>query len=107
MTSGFGFERLDVYREAVSVARWLRRSRWPTGSAHLKDQGTRSAESMVLNIAEGCARGGKPGVNHYRIAMGSAGETLAVLDLVDLTGGTEQQQRLRRVGAMLFRLAGN
>jgi len=94
---------LDVYRVALSIARWMRQARWPTGAAHLKDQGTRAAESMVLDIAEGCSRGGKAGRNHFRIAQGSAGEALAVLDLADLPGGGEQQQRLRRVGAMLQR----
>ena len=88
---------------ALSIARWMRQARWPTGAAHLKDQGTRAAESMVLDIAEGCSRGGKAGRNHFRIAQGSAGEALAVLDLADLPGGGEQQQRLRRVGAMLQR----
>ena len=102
----FSFERLDVYRCAVTVARWIRQAPWPAGSAHLKDQGIRAAQSMVLNIAEGASRGGQPGTNHFRIAKGSAGEVLAVLDLVDLPGGAEQQQLLRRIGAMLHRMRG-
>ncbi len=100
----FGFETLDAYRVAVTAARWMRSTRWPTGSSHLQDQGTRAADSMVLNLAEGVSRGGRPGENHLRIARASAGEALAVLDLIDLPGGAEQQQRLRRVGAMLTRL---
>ncbi len=100
----FPFERLDAYRVALSVARWMRQTDWPVGTAHLHDQGTRAADSMVLNLAEGVSRGGRPGANHLRIAMGSAGEALAVLDLADLPGGREQQQKLRRVGAMLSRL---
>lgn len=104
MAYDFTFEQMDVYRLALSVARWMRRAPWPAGTAHLKDQGTRAADSTVLNIAEGCSRGGKPGRNHFRIAQGSAGEALAVLDLVDLPAGTDQQQLLRRVGAMLHRM---
>lgn len=104
MAYDFAFEQLDVYRLSVAVARWMRQAPWPTGTAHLKDQGTRAADSTVLNIAEGCSRGGNPGRNHYRIAQGSAGEALAVLDLVDLPGGRDQQQLLRRVGAMLQRM---
>ena len=82
----------------------MRRVRWPTGTAHLKDQGTRAADSVVLNIAEGCGRGGRAGLNHFRIARGSVGEALAVLDLVDLEEGPEQQALLRRIGAMLHKM---
>ncbi len=100
----FGFERLDVYRLALSVARWMHQVKWPLGMAHLKDQGIRSADSLVLNIAEGCARGGKPGQNHFRIAKGSAGEALAVLDIANQPGADQQRANLRRVGAMLERM---
>ncbi len=64
---------------------------------------TRSS-SAALNIAEGKARGGKAESNHYGIAQGSAAEACAVLDLVNMDGATEQQQKLRRVGAMLSRM---
>ena len=104
MAYDYRFEQMDVYRVAVAVARWMRSQHWPTGTSHLRDQGTRAADSMALNIAEGIGRGGKPGRNHLRIAQGSAAEALAVLDLLDLPGGVEQQQRLRRVGAMLTKL---
>jgi four helix bundle protein len=100
----FRFERLDVYRLSLAVARWMRKVKWPTVMAPLKDQGIRAADSMVLNIAVGSARGGKAGQNHYRIAQGSAGEALAVLDISALTNCSEQQQRLRRVAAMLQRM---
>ena len=106
MAYDFAFENMDVYRLARGVARWMRQTTWPTGASHLRDQGTRAADSIVLNIAEGLSRGGKPGRNHFRIAQGSAGEVLAVLDLIDLPGGAEQQQLLRRVGAMLQKLKG-
>ena len=104
MAYDFVFERMDVYRVAVEVARWMRRQTWPTGASHLREQGTRAADSMVLNIAEGVGRGGKPGRNHFRIALGSAAEALAVLDIATLADTPAQQQKLRRVGAMLHRL---
>jgi len=100
----FHFEHLDVYQVALSVARWNHTVHWPTGLTHLKDQGIRAADSTVLNIAEGVARGGRPGQNHLRIAQGSAGEVLAVLDIALLPGASEQQARLRRVGAMLQKM---
>jgi four helix bundle protein len=100
----YPFETLDVYRLSVSIARWMHATRWPPGMAHLKDQGTRAADSVVLNLAEGLSRGGKPGANHLRIARGSAGEALACLDIADFPGCAERREELRRVGAMLHRL---
>jgi len=41
----------------------------------------------------------------YRLALGSAAEVCAVLDLAGLPGGEAQQVALRRVGAMLARMA--
>lgn len=102
----FAHEKLDCYRLAVEVARWMRKAQFPRGAADLKDHGVRSSNSAALNIAEGKARGGNAEKNHYRIAHGSAAEACAVLDVVDIDGGTEQQQKLRRVGAMLNRMAG-
>jgi len=58
----------------------------------------------------GHARGGQAERNHFRIALGSAAETCAVLDLVLDEPGIERdavlenQQKLRRIGAMLHRL---
>ena len=101
MTYEFTFENSDVYRLAVGVARWMRRAPWRSDQRSLRDQGLRAAESMVLNIAEGWARRGNAGRNHLRIAAGSAGEALAVLDLVDFPDAEARQQELRRVGAML------
>jgi four helix bundle protein len=106
MQYSFAHEQLDCYRLAVEVNRWFDQAVFPAGRAHLKDQGLRASDSVVCNIAEGCARRGTAaGRNSLRIALGSAGECCAVLDLVSLTGAREQQQKLRRVGAMLFRLS--
>ncbi|MBW1878651.1 MAG: four helix bundle protein [Deltaproteobacteria bacterium] len=106
MEHEFRHENLDVYRLAVRVARWAAHQGIPASRRHLRDQLVRAADSVVLNIAEGC--GQEPGAarrNHFRIAMGSASETCAVLDLVNLPGGPERQQELRRVGAMLSRMS--
>ncbi|MEZ4319430.1 MAG: four helix bundle protein [Myxococcota bacterium] len=100
----FSFEALDVYKLAVTVARWMRTTKWPTNASHLKDQAIRAADSVVLNISEGVSRGGKPGENHLRIAKGSAGEALAALDVADFPGCAERRAELRRIGAMVTRL---
>jgi four helix bundle protein len=97
----FDHERLDCYRLATEVARWLRGTKFPRGDAALRKQAVRATDSMVLNIAEGASRRGDAAKNHFEIALGSAGEVSAVLDLVALEGGADNQDKLRRVGAML------
>jgi four helix bundle protein len=100
-------ELLDVYQVALGVARWAALQPIPAQRKHLRDQLVRAADSMVLNIAEGTGR--EPGSdarrNHYRIAAGSAAEVSAVLDLVALPAGTDRQAEIRRVVAMLIKLA--
>ena len=102
----FNHERLDCYWLAVGVAKWCARQALPPERKHLRDQMVRAADSVVLNIAEGS--GHDPGGvrrNHYRIAMGSAAEVVAVLELADLTDGAARQAELRRVGAMLAKMS--
>ena len=98
------FEGLDAYRLAVEVARWLAARSWPVGMAHLKDQAMRAAHSLVLNLAEGWTRRGQAGRNQLRIARASAAEMVAVLDLAEFPDGQEQQHKLRRIAAMLYRM---
>ena len=104
MPFAFPHENLDVYRLTVEVARWFRDARWPTGSASLRDQGLRAIQSTALNIAEGCSNTPRARANHFRIALASAAEASAVLDLVDLAGSAEAQSKLHRIGTMLKRL---
>ena len=106
MATGFPHENLDCYQLAVAVARWVAAARFPPRCTHLTDQAVRAAQSVVLNIAEGAARGGPAGRNHFRIALGSAAELCSVLDLVDVTDARARQAELRRIGAMLRRLGG-
>lgn len=101
----FDHENLDCYRLALDVARWVADAAFPANSASLRDQAVRAAQSVVLNIAEGRARGGQAGRNHFKIALGSAAETCAVLDLLATEPARTNQALLRRVGAMLRKLA--
>jgi four helix bundle protein len=103
--SYFNHERLDAYRLAVEVARGVAAARFPRGEADLRDQAVRASRSVVLNIAEGCSRGGRAARNHYRIALGSAAETCAALDLATVADVDTLQVQLRRIGAMLSRMA--
>ena len=105
MENRFVHENLDAYKLALEVARGCAALRVAAGRAHLREQLARAADSVVLNIAEGRARGGDAGRNHFRIAAGSAAEACACLDLVGTTEALAQQPKLRRVGAMLRGLA--
>jgi len=102
----FDHETLDAYQLLAQVARWYLTARFPRGSAKLKVHGVDAAQSAALNTAEGRGRAGQARRNHYEIALASAAEACAALDLVDVPGGPEQQQKLRRAGAMLKRLGG-
>ena len=96
--SKYSHETLDCYRLAVEVARWIAKLGL---SGALRDQAIRASQSVVLNIAEGCGRGGKSRQNHLRIARGSASEVCAVLDLVEHREAEAYQAKLRRIGMML------
>jgi four helix bundle protein len=108
MSYHFAHETLDCYRLAVEVANWFQRASFPRGRAELKKQALDAADSVVLNIAEGAGRRhGRTdaGKNHHDIALGSAAECCAILDLVNaIDGARDQQQKLRRVGAMLAKM---
>lgn len=104
MEHSLSHETLDAYRLAVEVARLVRRTKFPAGDSSLRDQAKRAADSVVLNLAEGCHAQGGNRAKHFRIARGSAAEVCAVLDLVDLPDGPARQADLRRVVAMICRL---
>ncbi len=86
--------------------RWFDRAGFPRGRSHLRDQGLRASDSVVCNIAEGCSKKGTVGgKSHLLTALGSAGECCAVLDCASVTGSIAQQDKLRRIGAMLFKMS--
>ena len=104
MKYAFHHERLDCYQLAVEVNRFIAQASFPAGRSHLRDQGLRASDSVVLNLAEGLGRTGKAKQNHLSIARAAAAECCAVLDLATVKHGVEHQQKLRRVAAMLTKL---
>ena len=100
----FDHERMDVYRLALEVNRWFGHVRFPAGRSHLLAQARRAIDSVVCNIGEGLSKRNGSGSNALVIALGEAGECCATLDCVTVRGGGEQQQKLRRVGAMLAKM---
>ena len=108
-TFRFGHERLDVYRVAVEFVAWSEKidGRWFRGKQTRREQLQRAADSIVLNIAEGAAQKSRAArANHYRIAIGSAGECRAILELLGLRKCpvNEGAALLARIGAMLSKM---
>jgi four helix bundle protein len=108
----FGFQRLDVYRCAVS---WLAKAmvlaeRAGPGHGGIADQLKRAALSITLNIAEGTGRFEKDERRFYTSARGSALECAAVLDalealkLVDPENLGEPRELLVRIVSMLTKM---
>ena len=105
----FWHERLDVYRVSLEFVTFVEELGRGSLRAHPQrvDQLRRAADSIVLNIAEGSSQHSmKARHNHYRIALGSAGECHAILELSARRGATvaDGQALLGRIAAMLSRM---
>ncbi|MBC8425308.1 four helix bundle protein [bacterium] len=106
----FSHERLDVYRIALRFTRWAwpASQRLPVGRSAVRDQLMRASEGVVLNIAEGAQQvSPQMARKHYRIALASAAECAAGLDLLEVyrvQGVDEGRQLVNRIGAMLRKM---
>ena len=107
-------ERLDVYLIALDFLVFANEviERLPRGRGHLRDQLTRAATSIVLNLAEGAGKVSKADKRRYYLtARGSATESAALLDVCSrlrLIGEAEYRTgkaTIVRVVAMLVKLA--
>jgi four helix bundle protein len=100
----------DVYHRSVDLVREVNLLAGRFDS-NLADQARRAAVSVVLNVAEGNQRTGKDRLNRFRIALGSAAEVTACLDVaeaVGYVGGADTaaaKQLADRVRAMTWRLS--
>jgi four helix bundle protein len=78
---------LDIYAVSLEVVRQLqpviRAAR--AKDRNIADQLSRSATSVVANIAEGCAHRGAMRRHRYSVALGEARETATWLDIVEAT----------------------
>jgi len=114
MPTRFSHEKLDVYRASLEFVTWSGRLVADLSRAHrhVRDQLSRSAMSIPLNIAEGNGKGAiEERKRYFEIARGSATESAATLDvLVALGACSEEQVRegkelLDRIVAMLMKMA--
>ena len=106
---------MKVYRISVSMVSEVHRQVLPRvragGDREIADQLHRASRSVALNVAE--ALGLLPGKrqrNHFLIALGSARETMACIDIAVATGLVDERSvrsvvdRVDHVCAMLWRL---
>ena len=109
----FDHERLDAYRVArdlvLLVSGFLKRS----VPRDLRDQLDRASTSILFNIAEWAGKTARADKQrYYEIARGSATETAAQLDVLQIRGviTTDEyrsgRQLLLRIVQMLSRLSG-
>jgi four helix bundle protein len=110
----FDHEKLDVYQVSLEFIVWSESvlSEMNGAQRHLRDQLTRAALSIPLNIAEGCGK--RPGADrnrYYETARASALECAACLDVAVASRAASRElaangkQLLARIAAMLIRLA--
>jgi four helix bundle protein len=112
----FGFQKLDVYRCAVTflgLAQALA-EQVPGGHSALADQLRRAALSVPLNIAEGSGKGtmeDREARRFYAIARGSALECAAIVDalqalqFVPAAEADNAHELLERIVSMLTKMA--
>ena len=81
----FPFQKLDVYRAARELVLLVTRA--AIRDAELRDQATRAAKSVLLNLAEGLSERA-PGTRrrHFSIARNSLAELAAALDVAQALG---------------------
>jgi len=108
---------MKVYRVSVAMVRGIQQHVMPSirrgGDREIADQLHRASRSVALNVAE--ALGLLPGKrqrNHFQIALGSARETMACIELAVATGLLDEREanarlvadRVDHVCAMLWKL---
>ena len=112
----FGFQKLDVYRCAVTFLGVASRlaERVPRGHSALSDQLRRAALSVPLNVAEGSGKGtmeDREARRLYAIARGSALECAAIVDafqalqFVPAAEADNAHELLERIVSMLTKMA--
>ena len=110
----FDHEKLDVYRVSVEFVEWsYHRCKGLKGlDRHARDQLLRASQSIPLNIAEGNGRLPSAERRRFqRIALGSALESAAILDVlvatktIDSTMALEGKNLLFRIISMLTKMS--
>jgi len=108
---------MKVYRVSIAMVRGIQQHVMPGirrgGDREIADQLHRASRSVALNVAEALGLlAGKRQRNHFQIALGSARESMACIELAVATGLLDEQDpalgqvvdRVDHVCAMLWKL---
>jgi four helix bundle protein len=109
--TSFRFQQLDIYVAARELAALVHQVR--ISDSELRDQATRAAKSVFLNVCEGLPSDA-PGIRrrHFGAANGSLHEVVGALDLAQAIGAlapepaAQAQALALRVKRMLRGLSG-
>ena len=110
--SFFRFEDLRIYEKALEYARWLYKATSNfSGSQELNlaESFLKSAQSIVLNIAEGSARNKAQFIYYLKMAKSSLRECVAYTELAARLGafGEEEKEYSRNQLMELTRMIGS
>ena len=83
-TVGLPHHGLRVWWRSMELVKLVRGC--PPGHAELRDQATRAAMSVGLNIGEGAALEGAAKLRHYKVARASVIEVVAAYEMADAVG---------------------
>lgn len=97
------FQRLEVYQRAIEFYALALEiiAELPRGQAEVGNQLGRAALSQPLNIAEGAGRRSPAdAARHYAIARGSAMESAAILDALNVQKAITAERYERGIGLL-------
>ena len=103
------FQASELALEAIRLLRPIL-TRLRDADAGLADQVRRAAQSLALNLDEGCWKAGRDRINRYRIAAGSGSEVRMALRVAHALGYLEPDEiappirLLDRVLAILWKI---
>jgi four helix bundle protein len=103
-SASFPFQQLDAYRVARAIAAAVQRAR--ITDAELRDQATRAAKSVFLNLCEGLPDD-RPAMRrkYFASADGSLHETVGAIDLASAIGAVDEAEAAE-ILALAFGLRG-
>lgn len=89
----FEFQNLEIYKKAVSFHLNCKKILGKTKlEKYVNDQLGRASYSVVLNLAEGCAKSSKADRrNYFTTARGSVFECVAILDIMHQGGDLDSE----------------
>jgi four helix bundle protein len=97
---GLPHHGLRVWWRSLELVKLVKRC--PPGNAELRDQATRAAMSVGLNISEGAALDGAAKLRHYKGARASLVEVVAAYEMAQAIGESVPVSAVLEQGRILY-----